>query len=454
VQQHIRTFVQTGNVKFIYFLSYICYFAGLIQENDMIQRKLSLFICCLGGLLPLLAQAQNQPSFDPAYQFVQSGNLVQDKNFYLLTLLEEEPALQKAISKNKTLEHYQVYRERADKISKQCPSAACFAESLAFSDQQIIDIGAALQDMYTSQPAFREALQKHLRPSGVFMRHASLPEDKMLAQRWKEEAYGLNYIMSAYTKNTGFRYPRIDSAAFYVHSDSYTRSVRELWVKEWQQKAPAGLFFSPVLHFTMELLALNKKDHASRHEPLSSINQKAYQSIPKTDWAKFRYSAIVILGAGPSGTEAISEACKERCRTGAAIWGEQKAPFIIVSGGYVHPFGTPYSEAIEMQKFLRDSCGIPQEAIIAEPQARHTTTNIRNANRIMLRNGFPAEKKVLCTSSKAHITYVTSIFFDKVCDKDLRYHPYKSIKRLDDNSAEYEISLESLHEDPLDPLDP
>lgn len=421
----------------------------------MIQRRLLLITWCLAGLLtPFLLQAQNQPSFDPAYQFVQSGNLVQDKNFYLLTLFEEEPALQKAIRKSSALQHYQVYPERANKIAKECPGAACFAESLVFSDQQIIDIGNLLQQLYTSQPAFRAALQRHLLPSGAFMRYASLPEEKILAQRWREEAYGLNYVLTAYTRNIGLRYPRIDSAAFYVRSEEYTRAVKQLWAQEWEHKDASALFFSPVLRFAMGLLALNKKDHAARHEPLSTLNQQAYQQLSKTQWANYPYSAILVLGAGPSGNEPISLACKERCRTGAAIFKENKAPFIIVSGGYVHPFNTPYSEAIEMKKFLIDSCNIPETAVIAEPHARHTTTNIRNANRIMFRNGFPTNKKVLCTSSKAHITYVTSIFFAKVCDKDLRYNPYKHVKRVDDVSAEYEPAAESLHEDPMDPLDP
>jgi hypothetical protein len=420
----------------------------------MNQRTLFLFICLAGLLTPFLLQAQNEPSFDPSYQFVQSGNLVQDKNFYLLTLFEEEPVLQKAIKKSKAFQHYQVYPERAAKIAKECPNAACFAESLAFSDQQIIAIGEALQQLYASEPAFRTTLQQHLRPSGVFMRYASMPEEKILMQRWKEEAYGLNYVLTAYTRNTGLRYPRIDSAAFYVHSEDYTKAVQKLWAQEWAQKDPSVLFFSPVLHFAMDLLELNKKDHAARHEPLSTLNREAYQQLPGIQWASYPYSAILVLGAGPSDDQPISPMCKERCRTGAAIFREKKAPFIIVSGGYVHPFGTRYSEAIEMKKFLMDSCNIPESAIIAEPHARHTTTNIRNANRILFRNGFPMDKKVLCTSSKAHITYVTSIFFDRVCDKDLRYHPYKNVKRLDDNSVEYEPVQESLHGDPFDPLDP
>ncbi|WP_298733104.1 YdcF family protein [uncultured Chitinophaga sp.] len=420
----------------------------------MMKCRLFPIICLAGLLMPVLLQAQHEPTFDPAYQFVQSGNLVQDKNFYLLTLFEQEPALQKAIRGNKALQQYQVYPERAAKIAKGCPNASCFAASLVFSDQQIIAIGQILQDMYNRQPAFRETLQRHLRPSGVFMRYASMPEDKLLAQRWKEEAYGLNYVLTAYTQNKGLRYPKIDSAAYDVRSADYTKEVRKRWVQTSARKDPSMLFFSPVLQLAMDLLELNGKDHAARHEPLSTLNRAAYQQLPGTQWAAFPYAAILILGAGPTGNEPISEMCKERCRMGAALYRDKKAPFVIVSGGYVHPFGTRYSEAIEMKRFLKDSCGIPETAIIAEPHARHTTTNIRNANRILFRNGFPANKKVLCTSSKIHITYVNSIFFNKTCDKDLRYHPCKNVKRLDDNSLEYEPVAESLHEDPFDPLDP
>ncbi|KAA2243157.1 YdcF family protein [Chitinophaga agrisoli] len=420
----------------------------------MMRRTFFLLLCSLACTLPMLLRAQGQPTFDPAYQFVQSGNLVQDKNFYLLTLFEQEPVLHKALSNNKALQQYsREHQQRVKQLTDSCTSAACYANALLYDTEQIKTISQALQTLYTQQSAFRETLQQHLRPSGVFMRYASMPEEEMLIMRWREEALGLNYILTAYTKNIGLRYPRIDSAAYDVRSAAYTAAVQHLWSGYKQQDA-AGLFFSPALRFAMDLLQLNGKDHAARHEPMSATNQAPISRVSSIQWNEFPYSVILVLGAGPDDDQPISFMNKQRCRTGAELFKQHKAPFLIVSGGYVHPFGTKYSEAIEMKKFLADSCDIPANAIIVEPHARHTTTNMRNANRILLRNGFPADKKVLVTSSKAHLIYASSVFFEKVCIKDMGYLPYRKMRTLNDESIEYLPSEESLHEDPLDPLDP
>jgi hypothetical protein len=400
-------------------------------------------------------QAQHQPDFDPAYQFVESGNLVQDKNFYLLTLLEEEPSLRKPLEQNKTLQQFcRQQQRRTNKTADSCKSAACLGASLLFDNDEIKAISNALEQVYKTQPAFRATLQQHLKPSGAFMRYESLPDREILLDRWKEEAIGLNYIINAYTKNTGLRYPRIDSAMYNVHSDTYAKAVKELWTAYRQHPEPSCLFFTPALRFAMDLLALNKKDHAARHEPMSGTNEKPLSQLSKVQWDKYEYSVILVLGAGPDDNSPISEMNKLRCRTAADIYRKNVAPFLVVSGGYVHPFNTPYSEAIEMKRFLIDSCSIPETAILVEPHARHTTTNMRNANRILLRNGFPLDKKVLCTSSKAHLIYASSVFFEKVCLKDLGYLPYRKLRQVDDLSIEYYPVAESLHEDPLDPLDP
>ena len=78
-------------------------------------------------------------------------------------------------------------------------------------------------------------------------------------------------------------------------------------------------------------------------------------------------------------------------------------PFIIVSGGRVHPFKTQYIEAVEMKHYMIDVLGIPTSAIIIDPFARHTTTNVRNAGHMIMDYGFqkinglwsPAVKPIL-----------------------------------------------------------
>jgi hypothetical protein len=59
------------------------------------------------------------------------------------------------------------------------------------------------------------------------------------------------------------------------------------------------------------------------------------------------------------------------------------AQWVIVSGGAVHG---PANEALLMREALL-SRGMPEERILVEPCARHTTTNLRNAGRLMLALG-------------------------------------------------------------------
>lgn len=58
------------------------------------------------------------------------------------------------------------------------------------------------------------------------------------------------------------------------------------------------------------------------------------------------------------------------------------ATTVLVSGGSVHPPGTPYNEALMMRTRLLE-LGILAEQILVDPHARHSTTNLRNAGRMM-----------------------------------------------------------------------
>lgn len=55
----------------------------------------------------------------------------------------------------------------------------------------------------------------------------------------------------------------------------------------------------------------------------------------------------------------------------------------IVTGGAVH---SPDNEAVLMREWLVDH-GVPAERVVLEPCARHSTTNLRNAGRILLALG-------------------------------------------------------------------
>lgn len=74
------------------------------------------------------------------------------------------------------------------------------------------------------------------------------------------------------------------------------------------------------------------------------------------------------------------------CAAAAHDVREGIAPLVIVSGGAVHG---PANEAVLMREELL-RLGVTAERILVEPCARHTTTNLRNAGRLMLAHGLHA----------------------------------------------------------------
>jgi hypothetical protein len=184
-------------------------------------------------------------------------------------------------------------------------------------------------------------------------------------------------------------------------------------------------------------------------------NKAAYAAIIHTDWKKYPYSAIVIPGAGPGDRQTpLSTKGKERLDLAVERYRQGKAPFLLVSGGFVHPAQTKYCEAIEMKRYLVETAGIPASAILIEPHARHTTTNLRNAVRILYRYSVPFDKPVLVTSDKDQSQYMAAPDFDNRCKKELGYVPYRSLRAITPEDSEMISSIEALQANPLEPLDP
>jgi hypothetical protein len=215
-------------------------------------------------------------------------------------------------------------------------------------------------------------------------------------------------------------------------------------------------FFVPSLKAATELLQVQLRDEAARHEPMeASLNAPAYKRAHKLDFAKYPYSSILVPGFGPEeagvGLSPIGhlelELAVRRYRAG-------KAPFIIVSGGYVHPNMTPYSEAIEMRRCLIDEFRVPAEAIIVDPHARHTTTNLRNAARLIYRYGMPFQKKALIVTNSYQLNDIAAPAFAKRCMSVFGYLPATEYNKISDFDLEYKPALNALTIDPIDPLDP
>ncbi|MBS0030143.1 YdcF family protein [Chitinophaga sp. 22321] len=412
--------------------------------------KNSFFTCLL--LFVILSTTYSQQVYpDPHYRFLSGPGLLQDRNFYLFTLLEQLPGLPSLLTKDSSLnELAKGYKQRiANPVSKHD-----MADSLLFTENTIRQVSNTFITLLERNPEQWLPLLREMRGSGLFELYAGKSDAQLLHYAWKDAANGINYIINAYANGTGLRYPVIDSAAFYVRSPAYRAAIQQLLEQVREKDKPGELFFQPSLQLALGLLRLNHRDEAVRYEPMSATNGDAYRLIKKTSWDKYPYPAMLILGASPVAKETISETGKSRCRMGAELYRKGLAPFIIVSGGHVRPVGTVYSEAIEMKKYLVNELKIPAAAVMVDPYARHTTTNVRNAVRIAWRSGIPVNKRMLCVSDAMHLVYVNSPLFKQRCMTELGYMPAADIKQADLYFLSFLPDLRSLQANAFDPLDP
>ena len=216
------------------------------------------------------------------------------------------------------------------------------------------------------------------------------------------------------------------------------------------------LFFEPTLSYAMKLLEINKRDEAGRHELLEAKdNKKAFENLKNIKWNDYPYSVILVLGSGPGNSGlSISKEGMTRSDEAVKLFQAKQAPLIILSGGYVHPAHTPFCEAVEMKKYIMEKYKISEENILIEPHARHTTTNVRNAARIMFRDQIPTEKKGLITSSQSHIDYVAGETFKKRFMDEIGFVPMQIFQRISPVAIEFIPLKESLFVNSMETLDP
>ena len=321
-----------------------------------------------------------------------------------------------------------------------------------FSEEEAEAIGNRLGEL---SPGLQKVIAE-LRASGKYCLFEELPDDGFVKAAWKADAGAMNHIIDVYALGQKPRYAGIDSIDFDPYGGEL-RYVRNDICQNVLLAAKDGPFYAVTLEMALDWLDANGRSEAADFEPMEGgINKAAYEALPSVRWENYPYSVILVLGCGPEKVgEPISAQSRMRARYAALLYKEGKAPVVVVSGGRVHPFKTPYSEAEEMKRYLMETWGIPEAAIIAEPHARHTTTNIRNTVRIMMERGVPLDKPGLITSGSSHIDYVCGDYFLGVCQREMWTVPFLLGNRLSSREIEFyplpSARLVAASEDPLDP---
>lgn len=415
-----------------------------------------LLLLCVPLLITIHVSAQKQAA--SPLPLGQKETFVFRKNYPFLYYCYSTPAVRALLLQDTALRSITtLYRERLQAVLNKRPDVAdtfAIINMLEFNDADREMIQTRLTQLQALYPQVLQPLSQWLEKSGYY----GMPADSsnMIATAWQQDASGINYTIDVYGKGKKPNYPIIDSTSFSVYDRSYPQFQNMIGRQVYKETDNNALFFCQPLFTALRLLEVNGRYHIADYEPMEkTVNAAAVARIKTIDWKKYPYTHINILGAGAENREdSLNPVGILRCRLGAIQYYLGRAPFIVVSGGRVHPYKTNYSEAEEMKKYLVNELGIPANAVIMEPHARHTTTNLRNTARLLIRYGIPLDKPGITCTTFDQTASVLSTQFEKRCLKELGYVPYKLGKQLSETEVEYYPLPISLRINPAEPLDP
>ncbi|HVZ24815.1 MAG TPA: YdcF family protein [Sediminibacterium sp.] len=440
------------------------------MQNPVIWNKAGSWHCyfalasCLLFLHPIQPVSAQIPAASPTYRLIRSSNPVQYKNYYLLTLFQTVPAVRSLLEKDPVL--VQLAKQKIDSLQNALMNCGrdgdCFIASLKFSAQQIRQVSDRLTALYQPGNALGKLVTEHLIPSGCYVLFQQATPAQLLVKAWEQDAAGINYCISVYGEGNKPHYPLIDSISFHTRNprdNSYLPYYTGLLYNTTQvvlsESVDTTSFFYPSLTAALAFLEMNEREQAGDFEPMEKgVNRAAFEHIQSINWHQYKYSLILIPGAGPDDPSVpLSAEGMLRCRLAALQYNKGLAPFIVTSGGKVHPYKTRYCEAIEMKKFLVEKLHIPASAVIVEPHARHTTTNMRNTVRLMYRYGIPFSKPGVTCTTRGQSRMIGTTLIDR-CMKELNEVPYKNGERLSETLIEFYPLIEALQINPTEPMDP
>lgn len=278
-------------------------------------------------------------------------------------------------------------------------------------------------------------------------------DDGVAAQADREIA-GVNVIVRTYALGA-MPTSAIDGPGTVSPQDQQTRLQAAEWLAA-TPRAGSAQRLDPSIDYALALLDVSERTDAIGHEPLTGgANAAAVARAKRLDWRRYRYGAMIVTGVGPEiEGERLSPFGKYHLRLAARRFAQGGVAFILVSGGRAHPRATPITEAEEMRKALIERYGIPADAIISEPYARHTTTNLRNASRLLARIGMPAATDTLIVCNPLQSGYIQSAKFAERYRTELGYEPGRVVHRVSPTELVFRTSNQSDRVDPRDPLDP
>jgi hypothetical protein len=362
-----------------------------------------------------------------------------DRDFYVLTVLELLPNVASALSADASVASIATTRDTAlhsADVSTCDPS--CVQAALVRTDDAAA-IDATIQALTTS--GHLAAVATELRSTDQYERFVEANQDDATLVRTALTEAMANLADAFMRYAIGELPPAMLGAV--VHGVASAAPGSLAW---WQ----------PLSRVTTMAMIADGRDEAVRYEPLrTGENAAAIAAIATTNFSHYPYVAILVPGEGPTDlVTPLNPVGAMRCDIAVARFRAGLAPFLLVSGGHVHPDRTHFSEAIQMKQYLMTTYAVPESAIIVDPYARHTTTNLRNTVRELFAYGAPTDGRVLVVSDILQSVYIASDALATRCDAELFYRPFLGLQVLTPNDSCITMAPASLTIAASDALDP
>ncbi|KAB7644983.1 YdcF family protein [Polymorphobacter fuscus] len=403
----------------------------------------------LAGPVPVLAQ-------DPPGYARPFADTLETRVFPLFAMLHAAPGWTAALRADPQLARLASARAARIPPDACAPAPQCLADAWLWTTDDIAKVSERLRLIMRDRALADALVVRQMRPSGRFARHAALADADLLGAAWADAANGINRVIAIYAKGEPPRYPKIDAMIFDVARPEYPQLLAAHGTSIAALPPPDDTVFDPVQRYATGLLMINERADAGAFRPLlGGDNAATVRAIAGTDWRGERHSALLVFGHGPEDAQSRTGVMGHiRMRIAADLFARRLAPFIIVSGGNVHPNRTPFNEAVEMKRLLIEQHGVPADRILIEPHARHTTTNLRNTARLLLAAGFPADRPALVVSDHATIRYIGSAELSVRNLREMGLQPGTLAPGPDRFSLMFKPDPAAFHVEVADPLDP
>jgi uncharacterized SAM-binding protein YcdF (DUF218 family) len=130
--------------------------------------------------------------------------------------------------------------------------------------------------------------------------------------------------------------------------------------------------------------------------------RSALASEPRARLNHERADAIVVLGCRLFAGGRPSERLRRRMRLGVGLYHEGAAPLLVMSGGGAGPA----AEAAVMRDLAREA-GVPETALLLEPESRNTFENATNTARLLQEAG---KSRIVLVSDRLHLPRAVRLF--------------------------------------------